>query len=416
VAILKKRKPNPTPIRTATQIAAVRPGVHNVTNATGLYLRKNETGGGTLFFRYRFGGKQREMGLGSVAVDGRDGMTLAQARDKAHESRQMVRAGVDPIAARNAAKTRAAEDALKITFEQAVEKYLALHAKKWKHLYARQSWVNPVAKYAYPVLRHMLLDDVDSAHVTQVTDAAADVPGTAKRVRQRIARVLEFARHRGFRDKNAHNPAKDLERIDAPTSNYRAVDLDDAPAVLRQLRKGASDSAALAAWVFMIATAVRPKEALLAKWAEVDFEKKVWTVPAARMKGKIGKTGAHVVPLSTLALEVLERRKAIRTGDAVFPGPSGSPMSYDRFATAARRMGVDAGTPHSWRSINRRWAAAIGHVPYDIAEAILGHKPPPTVRAYLRDVPAEARRPAMEAYAQWLMGAGADVIAFPARA
>jgi integrase len=81
----------------------------------------------------------------------------------------------------------------------------------------------------------------------------------------------------------------------------------------------------------------------------------------------------HVVPLSTAALAVLDRQRRVRTGDAVFPGRSGAPLFYASFATAPAKAGIDACTPHGWRSCFRDWCGDIGDVPRDLAEAALAH-------------------------------------------
>ena len=69
--------------------------------------------------------------------------------------------------------------------------------------------------------------------------------------------------------------------------------------------------------------------------SEVDFDRRLWTLPPERMKS----AKQHVVPLSTAALAVLDRQQRVRTGDAVFPGRSGSPLSYASFATAPAKAG-----------------------------------------------------------------------------
>ena len=66
--------------------------------------------------------------------------------------------------------------------------------------------------------------------------------------------------------------------------HFRGVDLAGAPEVFQALKSEAEEHSACAAWVFMIVTAARPSEALSACWAEIDLDRKLWTVPAARMK------------------------------------------------------------------------------------------------------------------------------------
>jgi len=129
-----------------------------------------------------------------------------------------------------------------------------------------------------------------------------------------------------------------------------------------QARKAeAEEHSACAAWVFMIVTAARPSEALGACWAEIDLDRKLWTVPAARMKS----AREHIVPLSAAALAVLERQAQVRTGDSVFPGRRGSPISYSTFAVAPRETGIDAATAHGWRSVFRDFCGDVAHVPRD---------------------------------------------------
>ena len=106
------------------------------------------------------------------------------------------------------------------------------------------------------------------------------------------------------------------------------IPLGDAPATFRQLSALASASSGLArtaleAWLLMIATAARPSEALEARWQEVNLDKKLWTLPAARTKS----SREHVAPLNSIALAVLERQARVRSGDAVFGGRSGSPLA-----------------------------------------------------------------------------------------
>ena len=124
----------------------------------------------------------------------------------------------------------------------------------------------------------------------------------------------------------------------------------------------------------------------------------------------------HIVPLSSIAFEVLERRRAARSGDSdlVFTNASGRALNYTLFALAPKRAGVDGvGSPHSWRSVFRDWAATIGHVDGDLAELALAHSLGQTKQAYFRDTAIEPRRAIMESYGRWLTNDSADVIVFP---
>ena len=100
-------------------------------------------------------------------------------------------------------------------------------------------------------------------------------------------------------------------------------------------------------------------------------------------------------------------------GDAVFPGRSGSPLSYASFATAPAKAGIDACTPHGWRSCFRDWCGDIAEVPRDLAEAALAHSLNATEGAYCRMTTVERRREVMTRYADWLNDERGKVLAFP---
>jgi integrase len=119
-------------------------------------------------------------------------------------------------------------------------------------------------------------------------------------------------------------------------------------------------------------------------------------------------------PAVTGRLAPLETRANVCTGDAVFAAPSGSPLSYNSFAVAPKKAGIDAGTPHSWRSVFRDRCGEKDRVDWDLAEAALAHKLPKVQGSYRRMTAIEPRRPVMEAYARRLTGEGANVIPFPA--
>lgn len=130
-------------ISKAAEAAAASPGVHTVTGATGLYLKKGENGAGSWFYRYSIGDKRREMVLGSI-VD----LMLADARKRANAFKVQRDNGEDPIGTRRRERAeklaQARAEAKKVTFVQAAESYLDAHGSSWKHRYARAVWWNPI--------------------------------------------------------------------------------------------------------------------------------------------------------------------------------------------------------------------------------------------------------------------------------
>jgi integrase len=279
-------------------------------------------------------------------------------------------------------------------------------------------WLNPLIKYAYPIIGDLPLDQIELSHVLAVMDAAeqAGFQMTARRIKENIARVINAAMAKGRCNAERRNPA-DAKLIAAARPSkrkrerphYRAVDLNDAPKVFQALKARAETNTAFAAWCFMALTAARPSEALNARWSELDVGQKLWVLPPTRAKS----SKQHIVPLSTAALEILDRQARIRSGEAVFPGSGGSPLSYNSFATAPAKGMIDAACPHGWRSVFRDFCGDVGDVPRDLAEAALAHSLGSTEASYRRRTAVEKRRLVMENYAQWLNSESAQVIAFP---
>jgi hypothetical protein len=208
-------------ITNQAQAEAAKPGVHRVKDAVGLYLKKGENGAGARFRRFWFDGKRRAVGLGPLAD-----VKLSEARDRADAVKQQLKAGVDPITAKRTAKADAAAKAKAETlgadrwdFARAAEDYLAAHASSWKHPRARALWLNPLAKYAYPVLGKMPLDDIRVQHVDAVMTAAVDggAPLMPPRIRLRIEQVLNAANRQGQARRRTSQPGQRQARQRRPS-------------------------------------------------------------------------------------------------------------------------------------------------------------------------------------------------------
>jgi integrase len=399
-------------ISTDLQAKGAGASVHKIAGATGLNLKVGDNGSGSYVWRYRFAGKRREIGLGS-----RKDVSLAEARAAAAEQGVLRRRNIDPIDERRrvreeiAAKERAAKP---VTFIAVTEEYVKARGAKWRHKYAVNAWLGSVRRYAYPKIGKKSVDAIGVADVQAVIEAIEGVglKKTGDKVRAQIERVLSLAIRKGYRSDIKVNPAGSKlhpkDRIEPV--HFRAVDLDHAPSIFRELRARIGHHTAFAAWCFMILCASRPSEAIGAQWDEIDQDKRLWKVPAERMRA--GRE--HVVPLSPAALEILDHQAQVKTGDSVFPGRGGSPISYASFFEIPAKAGIDAATPHGWRSCFRDWCGDIGDVERDLAEAALAHSLGKIEASYRRRTAIEKRRPLMENYAAWLNG-GAQVIALAGR-
>lgn len=345
-------------------------------------------------------GQARQMGLGSV-----DTFSLKEARERARQARQLVADGVDPIDTRNAKKVSAnAEDAKRVTFREAAERYIKAHSAGWRNAKHADQWTSTIKTYAEPIIGDLDVGAVETAHIVNILEPIwTTKTETASRVRGRIECVLDWATARKFR--KGENPARwrgHLDKLLPARSKVRTV--RHPPALpytalggfVERLR--GLDSVSARALEFTILTAARTGEAIGARRDEIDLVGKVWTIPGARMKSGRG----HRVPLSEPAVALL---KALpREGDHVFPGAKADkPLSNMAMLELLRGMdGTDELTVHGFRSTFRDWAAEQTNFPRDIAEAALAHViGDKTEAAYRRGDALEKRRKLMIAWAKF---------------
>jgi integrase len=135
------------------------------------------------------------------------------------------------------------------------------------------------------------------------------------------------------------------------------------------------------------------------RWSEIDLDKKIWTVPANRMKA--GRE--HRVPLSPRAVAILRRLEKVSKGEFVFPGQArNKPLSNMAMEMVLRRMNIPDATVHGFRSSFRDWAGNVSSFPREITETALAHViGDKAEQAYRRSDALDKRRKLMEAWAAY---------------
>jgi integrase len=341
----------------------------------GLYLQISKTGVKSWILRWEYndGVKRREhtMGLGPLYM-----VDLKEARDRAAALRKKLKLdGVNPLAER---REKAAAVAAALTFAEAAQRYFAFHKAKWTNAKHQAQFLSTLEAYALPTIGALPVDKIDTALVLKCIQPIWETKTeTANRVRGRIEAVLNWATVNGYR--SGDNPARWKGHLEnalpargqiAKTEHHAALPFAELPEFMAALR--GREGIAARALELTILTAARTNEMTGARWSEVDFAAKLWTVPASRMKAK----KVHRVPLSDRALAIL---KALpREGDYLFPGSrQNEPISNMAMDAVLRRMGYKDGraTVHGFRSSFRNWAAeaSTGAYPNHVIEMALAH-------------------------------------------
>ncbi len=367
----------------AAFVRTAGPGRH--CDGDGLYLLVKKTGRRFWIFRYKVTGtKTREAGLGR-AGESKKCVRLAEAREKAATLFRQVKAGVDPLTARDAAlaASKAAQQYATIkgiTFADAARRYIDAHAPSWRNTKHAGQWAATIETYANSVFGDIPVSEVGTAHVLAAVEPIwATKSETASRVRGRIETVLDFAKARGWR--SGENPAawKGHLSLTLPTrskmakvKHHAALPWADIGTFMADLQ--IQNGIGARALRFAILTAARSGEVRGARWQEIDLVGAVWTIPAERMKA--GRE--HRVPLSEQALAVLAEVSAARTSDdpaaLVFPGQSGGrPLSDMSLTAVLRRMERGDLTAHGFRSTFKDWAAESTAYPAELSEMALAH-------------------------------------------
>ena len=385
---------------TTSKLARIlKPGRYG--DGGGLYLQVTKRLTKSWIFRYQRRGVEHYMGLGSLHT-----LDLKEARKAARSARAALAQGNDPLQARAAAGQDETPDTNGKTFDECVAAYIVTHRTEWRSKKHCKQWENSLRTYVSPHFGKLRVDQIAASHVLEALEPIwVKLTETASRLRGRIERVLSWAATRGYR--KGDNPARwrgclqELLPDPAKTRKARhhsAMPYQEVGTFCPQLE--ARTEIAARALSFTILTACRSSESLHARWKEIDFEQRLWTIPGERMKS--GRP--HRVPLDGAALRILDSLKG-RDTIWIFPGTKPDrPLSESVMRTVLERMDRANVTVHGFRSSFRTWAAERTHYPREMPELALSHAVGSNVeQAYQRSDLIERRRALMRDWAAWCM-------------
>ena len=339
--------------------------------------------------RLRIDGRAVNVGLGPYPV-----VTLADARKAALENRRVTFKGGDPRAGGTP------------TFAEAAQYVVGLRRATWRRgSKSEAQWKSSLRTYAFPEIGNRPVDSITTAHVLSVlTPIWNEKRITAQRLRGRISYIMKWCIGRGYRH---DDPAGDAITAALPhkvkrKQHFRALPHAEVAGAIAKVRDAETWPGIRLAFQFQVLTAARAAEVRRATWNEIDWEKRLWTVPAEHMKA--GRE--HRVPLSAQALDVLREARTLSSESGLlFPSPRGGMMGRNAPATLAHRLQLGC-VPHGFRSSFRDWTAET-EVNREVAEAALAHVvQDPVEAAYRRTDLFEQRRSVMERWGDYVLPQG----------
>ncbi len=374
-----------------------KPGWHG--DGGGLYLEVDPSGAKRWAMRLMINGKRRDFGLGSLQK-----VTLLNARQQAALYREKAYAGINPVQDDKAG----GEQTSAISFKKAADSAHLARKSEWSNGKHVDQWINTLRDYAFPIIGDLPVDKIGTPEVLNVlTKIWSEKPETARRLKQRIKTVFEWARVAGHR--SGDNPVdligQALPKHSARVTHHEALPYIEVGKFIEQLWQSDADETTKEAFEFLIITAARTGEIRLALWGEIDFDNATWTLPSERMKAR----REHCVPLPARAIELLKKRlekiSAPASEDFIFVDRfSGASLSENRFLNAREAMGYTGRcTPHGFRSTFRDWAAEETTFPNEVVEMALAH----TIKskaeaAYRRGDLLAKRRALMTAWSEYI--------------
>lgn len=384
-----------------------KPGRYS--DGQGLYLVVEESGSKNWQLRIQKDRRRRDIGIGSLSR-----VSLKTAREKAALIRAQIEAGIDPIAERRKAEGIP-------SFKEAAFQVHAERKKGWKNGKHINQWTSTLQAYVFPTIGDLPVHLVEASAVRDILASIwLSKQETARRVRQRIVTVIDWAVAKGYRDLPLAMPV--IDKGLPPQRNNRehhpSLPYTQAATFLADLRS--RETMGRLALEAVLLTAGRSKEIREADWSELNLEEATWTIPADRMKA----VREHVVALSPQAVQLFRRMQSYRRGNSalVFPGSAkGKPLSDMTLSKAIKDMhhaAIKAGrtgyldpetkriaVPHGFRATFRTWVAEETNFPFDLGEAAIAHAVgDKTVVSYNRGKMLEKRRPMMAAWADFIEG------------
>jgi integrase len=386
---------------TDLRIRAEKPGEkpRKLADGGGLYLLINPSGGKWWRLKYRYGGKEKLLSLGTYPE-----VSLREARERRDDARQQLRNDIDPGANRKALKAAESPEVLD-AFEVIAREWFSKNVDTWTKVHA-DKLQRRLEKDIYPWLGTRSIGDITTQELLKTLERIQErgAIDTARRAQQSCAQIFNYAIITG---RATHNPASNLRgalRIAKQTHHAAITDPKQVGVLLRAIDAYQGTFVGRSALRLAPLVFVRPGELRHAEWSEIDLDTADWNIPASKMKMR----EPHLVPLSEQAVEILsDLHRITGRGKYVFPSNLGGdrPMSENTILKALRKMGFenDEMSGHGFRAMARTLLDEELGVRVDLIEHQLAHAVrDPNGRAYNRTKHLVERRKMMQDWANYL--------------
>ena len=367
-----------------------------ISDEKGLYLEIMPNGSKYWRLKYRFASKEKRLAIGVYPE-----VSLKEAREKKDQARKLLSENIDPSSAKKEEKLKKYLNS-ETTFE--------LVAREW-HQKQVNAWT---ARHSEYVLRRLEADIFPKIGFKPINNIVAPelllvlreiekrgALDIAKRARQTCGQIFRYAVATGKAERDISTDLKGALQSRKKT-NYARLDARELPEFLEKIEEYDGEYQTKLALKLLLLTFVRTIELRGARWEEIDFVKKEWRIPAARMKMR----ELHIVPLSNQALDLIDQIKLINGNrEYLFPNRN-NPLTYiseNTLLYAMYRMGYHSrATPHGFRATASTILNEHGFRP-DVIERQLAHAERNKVRAsYNHAQYLPERRTMMQWWADYL--------------
>lgn len=274
---------------------------YKLTDGGGMYLLINANGSKYWRLKYRYAGKEKMLSIG-VYPD----ISLADARQKRDAARKLLAAGSDPGEVKKAEKL-AQKLSFDNTFDAIAREWHKQKADRWSPRY-RDEIIDTFEKDIFPYIGQRPIAEIKPMELLEALRRMEKRGALEKmrKVRQRCGEVFRYAIVTGRAE---YNPAPDLATALATPkkTHFPFLTAEELPHFLKDLAGYTGSIITKTATQIIMLTGVRTQELRFARWEDIDFEKRLWEIPAEVMKMK----RPHIVPLSDQVIALFESLKPV---------------------------------------------------------------------------------------------------------